>query len=261
MHKTRKFAILTAANVDGANRFALGRPRDVWRYDPRIPRSAQAGDFYYASNQFDRGHQTRYRDMQYGGSPQEAIERGADTLHFTNCAPQHARFNQGDQLWQGLEQHILEQSVLGNVFRAQIFTGPVLDDGDPEYRGLRHPLSLWKVAVAVTSSDALFAAGFILDRSEVIQQFGIEAMRWRCRSRRSRPIRRRSTRSSARPACGFCPRPTAACRRPIRWPPASRRAAASPAAPGRAGESTADVAIPPLYVPLSGRGDHPRLAD
>src|SRR5262249_9027061 len=74
MHAPRKFAIFTAANVDGAGRFHLRRPHDVWRYDPRIPQTAQVGDYYYANNQFDRGHLTRYEDMQYGTSPVDALE-------------------------------------------------------------------------------------------------------------------------------------------------------------------------------------------
>lgn len=256
MHKERKFPIFTAANIDGEHRFALGRPRDVWRYDPRIPRSAQVGDFYYAHNQFDRGHLTRYRDMQYGSSPQDALERGADTLHFTNCTPQHARFNEGNQLWQGLEQHILEQSVMGNVFRAQVFTGPVLDDGDPEYRDLQYPLSFWKVAVAVTSENALFAAGFIMDQSEVIQQFGIEAAvevpfppfktyqvpieeierqtGLRFISDEGRSLSEADPLGTGRPA---------------------RRRLASRTRTRGATESTAQAEVPPIYVPLAHRGD------
>jgi endonuclease G len=178
MHAKRKFAIYSAANVDGGNRFKLGRPHDEWRYDPRIARSAQIGDFYYANNQFDRGHLTRYEDMEYGDKVIAALQSAADTLHFTNCSPQHAKFNQGKQLWQGLEQHVLEQSIKSENFAANIFTGPVLDAGDPvwdRYKDIQYPLQFWKIAIAQTSANKLFAAGFILDQSEVIAQFGIEA--------------------------------------------------------------------------------------
>ena len=47
MHKTRRFAIYTAANVSFANRFEMGRPPDVWRTDPRIKAEHQVGAFYY----------------------------------------------------------------------------------------------------------------------------------------------------------------------------------------------------------------------
>jgi endonuclease G len=178
MHAERRLAIYTAANVDGGHRFALGRPADEWRYDPRISRAVQLGNFYYQNNKFDRGHLTRREDMEYGASPRAAVARAADTLHWTNCTPQHSGFNQSKELWQGLERHILEDSLEAEVFAAQVFTGPILDEGDPtwdRFPDIQYPNRFWKVATAVTSSGRLFAAGFILDQSEVIAQQGIEA--------------------------------------------------------------------------------------
>ncbi len=178
MHAKRKFAIYTAANVDGSGRFHVRRPHDEWRFDPRIPQSAQVGGYYYANNQFDRGHLTRYEDMQFGTAPLDALDRAADTLHYTNCSPQHAKFNQGKQLWQGLEQDVLEQAIEARDFRAVVMTGPVLDDGDPvwdRFPGIQYPVRYWKIAVALTSQNQPFAAGFVLDQSDVIAQFGIEA--------------------------------------------------------------------------------------
>ncbi|NKK77696.1 DNA/RNA non-specific endonuclease [Rhizobium leguminosarum] len=177
MHKTRKFAIYTAASIDGGNRFNLRRPHDEWRFDPRIPRSAQIGGNYYASNQFDRGHLTRYEDMEYGTSPLNAVAFAADSLHFTNCVAQHAKFNRGKQLWQGLEQHILERAIKSDKFAAQVFTGPVLDQFDPvweKYKDVQYPLQFWKIAVCRFGSG-LFAAAFLLDQSDVISKYGIEA--------------------------------------------------------------------------------------
>jgi len=179
MHEKRKFAIYAAANVDGGNRFHLDRPTDVWKFDPRIPRAAQIGEAYYAANQFDKGHLTRREDMEYGDDPTDCLQRAADTMHFTNRAPQHAKFNRGKQLWQGLERHILELSLEGAKFAAQVFTGPVLDDNDPKHKEVQYPLKFWKVAVARSRpsgarQDKLFAAAFVLDQSAVIAEFGIE---------------------------------------------------------------------------------------
>jgi endonuclease G len=179
MHEKRKFAIYTAANVDGGNRFHLDRPADVWKFDPRIPRTAQIGEAYYAANLFDKGHLTRREDMEYGDDPTDCLQRAADTMHFTNRVPQHAKFNRGKQLWQGLERHILELSLEGAKFAAQVFTGPVLDDNDPKYKDVQYPLKFWKVAVARARpggarQDKLFAAAFVLDQTDVIAQFGIE---------------------------------------------------------------------------------------
>ncbi len=123
MHKQRKFAIYTAANIDGSNRHDLNRPRDVWQYDPRILRSDQIGEYYYAGNQFDKGHLTRREDMEYDPKPAEAIKRASDTMYYTNCTPQHAKFNREKTLWQGLERHILEQAVKAEEFKPRSSPG------------------------------------------------------------------------------------------------------------------------------------------
>lgn len=178
MHRTRRLALFTAANVDGGNRFSMKRPPDEWRFDPRIPREAQLGNFYYKNNKFDRGHLTRREDMEFGARPMDALQWAADTCHWVNCAPMHSAFNQNKETWQGLERHVLESAIKASRFAAQVFTGPVLDEGDPtwdRFPDIRYPTRFWKVAVALTSKDKLFATGFVLDQSDVIAQHGIEA--------------------------------------------------------------------------------------
>jgi endonuclease G len=176
MHKERRFAIYSAANLSYDQRYEMRRPPDVWRYDTRIDRKYQVGESYYKSNKFDRGHLTRREDLEYGRTRRIAVASAADTCHFTNCTPQHSKFNQGKSLWQGIEMHILENAVENDAFNAQLFTGPVFDEGDPEYRDIQYPLRYWKVVVAVNSAKKLFATAYILDQSEVIAQYGIEAV-------------------------------------------------------------------------------------
>lgn len=178
MHQHRRLAIYTAANVDFSGRFDLRRPKDVWRTDPRIPGEAQIGEFYYRANQFDRGHLTRREDLEYGGTYKRALVSAADTCHFTNCTPQHSRFNQNKQLWQGIERHVLEDAIEAEQFRAVVFTGPVLDEDDPvwdRFPKIKYPVRFWKVVAAVNAKEKLFATAYILDQSEVIARFGIEA--------------------------------------------------------------------------------------
>lgn len=101
-----------------------------------------------------------------------------DTCHWTNCSPQHSKFNQISHIWNELEQRILQDSIAARLFGAQIFTGPVLDEGDPvraRFQDIQDPVRFWKVAVARTSADEVFAAAFILDQSEAIRKFGIKA--------------------------------------------------------------------------------------
>lgn len=176
LHARRRFAIYSAANVRYSQRYEMSRPPDVWRQDPRVPIEAQISDFYYRKNQFDRGHLTRREDLEFGPSAKKALQSAADTCHWSNCTPQHSRFNQNKQLWQGIERHLLEDSILQDQFDANIITGPILDEDDPVYDAfpdIQYPVRFWKV-VAVPTGKKLFATAFILDQSEVIQQYGID---------------------------------------------------------------------------------------
>lgn len=178
MHSERRFAIYTAANVRADQRFTVGRPTDVWRTDPRILIEHQVTDFYYKSNQFDRGHLTRREDLEFGKSLNDALASAADTCHWTNCTPQHSKFNQNKELWQGIERHLLEGAIKTGQYNTQVFTGPILNEDDPIYERhpeIQYPVRFWKVVATLTKAQTLFATAYILDQSEVIAQFGIEA--------------------------------------------------------------------------------------
>ncbi|SEL07032.1 endonuclease G [Roseateles sp. YR242] len=180
LHRQRRLAVYSAANIDFGGRYDMGRPADVWRQDPRVAADAQLTNFYYANNQFDRGHLTRREDMEYGTTRLKALVSAADTCHWSNCTPQHAKFNQGKELWQGLERHLLEDAIKLDQFRAQVMTGPVLDEGDPtwsKFPKIQYPVKYWKVVAALTDEGKLFATAYILDQSDVIDEFGIEAER------------------------------------------------------------------------------------
>lgn len=176
MHRTRRFAIYSAANVDFSGRRAMTRPKDVWLADPRIAETAQVTAAFYEHNQFDRGHLTRREDLEFGTTPDAALASAADTCHWTNCTPQHARFNESAQLWQGLEKHILEKAVVANGFRAQVITGPVFDAHDPvlqPFVDTPYPLRYWKVVAAIDAAGHLFATAYVLDQRDVIAKYGV----------------------------------------------------------------------------------------
>ncbi len=175
MHAKRRFAIFSAANISFAGRYDMSRPRDHWRLDQRIAVEHQVGEFLYAANQFDRGHLTRREDLEFGTSPKAALQSAADTCHFTNCTPQHAKFNQNKEVWQGIERHLLESAIIANQFKAQVITGPVFSEDDPEYRDVQYPLSYWKVVAAINASGRLFATAFLASQVDVIDRYGIEA--------------------------------------------------------------------------------------
>ena len=157
----RRLAAATGVDIDGATLLDLGRGDD-WHLDDRIPVEEQAGPELYARNDLDRGHLVRRRDPVWG--PVEiARQANVDTFCYTNAAPQAADFNQSLELWNGLEDLVLEYASAGRR-RLSVFTGPVFADTDPLYRGVQIPRRFWKVA-AWSNDGALAASGYLLDQS------------------------------------------------------------------------------------------------
>ncbi len=183
MHKIRKVAIFTATNIDGDTYKTVDRgtglvtnasEADTWFKDPRISESFFLGlDFYASTSQyFDRGHLTRRSDPTWG-SAQVAQRANADTFHLTNCSPQHFRFNESAQYWQGVERYILETGVLkaGPGSRLCVFQGPVYDDNidwwvDDE---IQIPSSYWKVVVW-KGAKGLKSVGMVVDQLPLLSE-------------------------------------------------------------------------------------------
>ncbi|MFF5785822.1 DNA/RNA non-specific endonuclease [Streptomyces sp. NPDC012693] len=158
----RRLAAATAVCIEGRE-LQEDVPRDdVWLFDPRLPEEQQAGNAVYRNNSLDRGHLVRRLDPVWGPMA-TALRANADTFHYTNAAPQADVFNQGKQLWQGLENHLLDHAASYDR-KLTVLTGPVLQDSDPPYRGVQVPLRFWKVA-AFVQDGALAAAAYVLDQS------------------------------------------------------------------------------------------------
>lgn len=156
---------------------------DDWQLDPRLPPEFQVQneEFYKPATKVDRGHIVRREDNCWGISEKEIEYANADTFHWTNCTPQHERFNQEGKkgLWGKLEGAIQQQLNLVED-KAILFSGPVLDDADPkvEYNGktIQYPVKFWKLIVVNTEEQGLTSFAFILDQSDVIDRFGLEAI-------------------------------------------------------------------------------------
>ena len=178
----RTLAAATAVNIDGASLLDLGRGDD-WHLDERVPADQQAGPELYAGNDLDRGHLVRRRDPVWG-DPAEAGRANLDTFAYPNAAPQVATFNQSEQVWLGLEDHVLEHARAHRL-RLSVLTGPVLLADDPLYRGVQIPRAFWKVAAwAETGTDAdastgtapvLAATAYVLDQSEQLGAITLSA--------------------------------------------------------------------------------------
>ncbi|MDT0308394.1 DNA/RNA non-specific endonuclease [Streptomyces sp. DSM 44917] len=157
----RRLAASTAVAIDGSRLRSAPR-EDDWRLDPRLPEEDQAGEEVYRENRLDRGHLVRRLDPVWG-TVAEGERANADTFHYTNAAPQMDVFNQGKRLWLGLEDFLLRHAARFDR-KLAVFTGPVLEDSDPPYRGIRVPLRFWKVAAFMQGGE-LATTGYVLDQS------------------------------------------------------------------------------------------------
>ena len=164
MSKSRRLAIYVACNIDGRRSKKIKRGKDRWSLDPRMDRDYQVGEGLYAGNELDRGHLVRREDPVWGLKHEAAVANG-DTFHFTNCSPQHEKFNQ--QTWLGLEDYILRNSR-AHKLKVTVFTGPIFQDDDPEYRGVLLPRQYWKV-VAVVSDGRKPATAYMISQSELLE--------------------------------------------------------------------------------------------
>jgi DNA/RNA endonuclease G (NUC1) len=174
MNKVRKLAFFTAVNIDGNIFYNIKREEDKWFYDPRLEKNEQTGNDVYANNPLDRGHLVRRLDPAWGESKELAKIANDDTFHFTNCTPQHHDFNAGKTLWAGLEDYILKNADALD-FKVSVFTGPVLDDKDDDYRGVKLPRQFWKVVAMVKEDGKLSATAYLLSQAELLQGVGDEA--------------------------------------------------------------------------------------
>lgn len=169
----RRLAVVTAANLDGARLLEIDRGDD-WHLDPRAPADAQTGPEVYADNDLDRGHLTRRRDPVWGERA-VAEQANLDTFSYVNAAPQAALFNQGELLWAGLEDYVLEHART-YAQRLTVLTAPVFGDADPLYRGTRIPRRFWKIAAwndGDATSPALAATGYVLDQSAQLDRIDL----------------------------------------------------------------------------------------
>ncbi len=204
MHRERRIAALSAANVDGSGEAKspgnrpfgdytrdglAGRSSDAWFLDERIDAGAQFAEVFFEKDRgsFDKGHVVRRDDVAWGDTYQEMRNANGDSFHVTNCAPQVAAFNRstlGSDNWGDLEDLILEEA---EEEKLQVFGGPVFKEDDPVFTGRDHagrvsvkiPHRYWKLIVA-RKGQKLQSFGFVLeqDLKDVSFEFAVPS-RWR----------------------------------------------------------------------------------
>jgi endonuclease G len=199
MHKQRRMALFTAANVDWRDdvRTINGRrptrreltnlpdgAAEQWVTDERLAEKYQLPDVFFTKDQgaFDKGHLVRRDDVCWGTSFKDIQKGNGDTYHATNCSPQVAGFNQsakGEDNWGDLENMVQKQA---HAERVIIFSGPVLSSRDLRFEGvdkrgevsIQIPSSYWKIIIA-SGDDGPEAFGFVLkqDLKDVPLEFAV----------------------------------------------------------------------------------------
>jgi endonuclease G len=204
MSTERRLAYFSAVNVDAGQRpRGAGRDGDRWYFDKRLPEEQQLGPKFYGeqrrfeaadrdSNPFDRGHLTRRLDAQWGSTAALQKRNGDDSFHWTNCAPQHWRYNQGSKRWLGLEDFVMS-AFAGDTMRSCVFNGPVFDApwstvqrnrvrinvkgrraDDPTFGEVAIPKMFFKI-VACRKGNALAVAAFLMSQEDFLT--GVDRIR------------------------------------------------------------------------------------
>lgn len=182
LNKRKRMAVFSATNINGKTYLAVdrdtGRVRegaegDKWFLDPRVDAAFYLTQPFYSdwSDYFDRGHLTRRTDPTWGDEA-EAERANADTFHFTNCSPQHFRFNQTAKFWQGAERFVLENGVLSSDSKTHItvFQGPIFDSQNDLFADdVQIPSAFFKVIVW-KGQGGMKSVGLIVDQSALLSE-------------------------------------------------------------------------------------------
>ncbi|PTS88474.1 DNA/RNA endonuclease [Sphingomonas sp. HMWF008] len=183
MNKAKRIAMFTATNIDGETYVTIDRKTglhsanaqegETWWLDPRISASFFIDQTFYSawSVYFDRGHLTRRTDPTWG-TPEIATRANADTYHFTNCSPQHFRFNESSKFWQGVERYVLEKGVLAADThpRLCVFQGPIFSDAIDRWADdVQVPSSFFKIVVW-KGHAGLQSVGLVVDQLALLDE-------------------------------------------------------------------------------------------
>ncbi|HJW00944.1 MAG TPA: DNA/RNA non-specific endonuclease [Arthrobacter sp.] len=164
LSKSRRFARWVAWNIDGGSLKRITRTGISFIKDPRLPAALQNGDELYSGNRLDRGHLARRADLVWGDLP-EAMSANRDSFFFTNIAPHMDDFNQSSKagVWGRLEEAVFDDVDVQDL-KISVFGGPVFQDNDREYRGVRMPREYWKI-LAYMDQGVFKSCAFLLTQN------------------------------------------------------------------------------------------------
>jgi len=181
-NRIRRVPIISASNI---YRIKFNKiPREgVFKPDERINDDEQLTSKDYT--QFNtivkaaihKGHMTKREDVQWdiNGNEDNSLEAAKSTFLYPNAAPQHARLNNGP--WKHLENSIIIKGRVPKPAKVSVFTGPILDDIDPEFKvrlsdntTFKIPVLFWKVIYYVKEDGKLYKAGFLMGQMNPLRE-------------------------------------------------------------------------------------------
>lgn len=173
-NKSRRVPIISASNIYRV-KFEQVERSGSFKKDGRINDNEQlSSDDYKQFNTIktaiiEKGHMTKREDVQwdFNGVEEDAQKAAISTFFYPNAVPQHDSLNNGP--WKYLENSVIIKGRVPEPAKVSVFTGPVLDKLDPEFKVrlkdgsiFKIPILFWKVIYYFKSDGLLYRAGFLM---------------------------------------------------------------------------------------------------
>lgn len=189
--KSRRVSIISASNIYRTKFEKVDRSGN-FKKDSRLNDGEQltSNDYKHFNTikaaAIEKGHMTKREDVQWDleGVEENAQKAAISTFFYPNAAPQHDSLNNGP--WKYLENSVIIKGRVPTPVKVSVFTGPLLDDLDPEFKVKLHdgtifkiPILFWKVIYYLKEDGNLYKAGFLmgqinpLRKDDLINEIGI----------------------------------------------------------------------------------------
>lgn len=180
--KSRRVPIVSASNIYRI-KFEKSDRSGTFKKDARIKKNEQLTTKDYTlfnsikAATIEKGHMTKREDVQWdlNGNKEDAKKAAISTFFYPNATPQHDSLNNGP--WKHLENAIIVKGRVPEPAKVSVFTGPVLDDIDPEFKvklndgsTFKIPILFWKVIFYLKDDGNLYRAGFLMGQINPLRE-------------------------------------------------------------------------------------------
>ncbi len=184
-HKQRRLPLLSASNIYRTSFTVVARSGN-FKKDKRLGDNEQlsAADYSHFNTikkaAIEKGHMTKREDVHWDELKNEKKSYAAarSTFYYPNAVPQHDALNNGT--WKLLENSIIIKGRVLMPAKVCVFTGPVLDPGDPfilsglaDGAAFQVPVLFWKVVYYIKPDKKLYAAGFLMGQLNPLKRDNI----------------------------------------------------------------------------------------